>query len=162
MFIKDPVKQFPVSYLNAVILHFDSTADPFSVILKSLYIQLCICTEADPQTVTTITANGITIEFNRVQSASFSEKKSESGDFVSQEFESVYTDTSATATLNHRNLADTDVIILIKYSNGDIRAIGTDLAPVRCEVEDAGSPRTFRVSFRRKSPEFSKFVQSLQ
>ena len=109
----------------------------------------------------TITANGITIEFNRVQSASFSEKKSESGDFVSQEFESVYTDTSATATLNHRNLADTDAIILIKYSNGDVRVIGTDLAPVRCEVEDAGSPCTFRVSFRRKSPEFSKFVQSL-
>ena len=109
----------------------------------------------------TIAANGITIEFNRVQSASFTEKRSESGDFVNQEFDSVFTDTSETVTLNHRQLADTDAIILIKYSNGDVRAIGTDLAPVRCEVEEAGSPRTFRVSFRRKSPEFSKFVQSL-
>ena len=111
---------------------------------------------------TVITANGITIEFNRVQSASFSEKRSESGDFINQEFDSVFTDTSGTATLDHRQLADTDAIILIKYSNGDVRVIGTDLAPVRCEVEEAGSPRTFRVSFRRKSPEFSKFVQSLQ
>ena len=110
----------------------------------------------------TINANGITIEFNRVQSSSFSEKRSESGDFINQEFDSVFTDTSETATLDHRQLADTDAIILIKYSNGDIRVIGTDLAPVRCEVEDAGSPRTFRVSFRRKSPEFSKFVQSLR
>ena len=110
----------------------------------------------------TITANGITIEFNRVQSDSFSEKKSESGDFINQEFDSVFTDTSETVTLDHRQLADTDAIILIKYSNGDVRVIGTDLAPVRCEVEEAGSPRTFRVSFRRKSPEFSKFVQSLQ
>ena len=110
----------------------------------------------------TITANGITIGFNRVQSASFSEKKSESGDFINQEFDSVFTDTSETVTLDRRQLADTDAIILIKYSNGDVRAIGTDLAPVRCEVEEAGSPRTFRVSFRRKSPEFSKFVQSLQ
>lgn len=109
----------------------------------------------------TITANGINIEFNRVQSASFSEKRSESGDFINQELDSVFTDTSETATLDHRQLADTDAIILIKYSNGDVRAIGTDLAPVRCEVEEAGSPRTFRVSFRRKSPEFSKFVQSL-
>ena len=109
----------------------------------------------------TITANGITIEFNRVQSASFTEKRSESGDFINQEFDSVFTDTSETVTLDRRQLADTDAIILIKYSNGDVRVIGTDLAPVRCEVEEAGSPRTFRVSFKRKSPEFSKFVQSL-
>lgn len=102
-----------------------------------------------------------TIEFERVQSASFLERRAESGDYVDQEFECVFTDSSQTAVTQHQTLPDTDAVVLIKYSNGIVLMAGTDLSPVRCEVEESGNPKTFKVSFKRKSPEFAKFVQSL-
>lgn len=101
------------------------------------------------------------IQFERVQSASFVERRAESGDYVEQEFESVFTDSSQNVVTYRQTLPDTDVIIMIKYSNGTVLMAGTDLSPVRCEVEESGSPKTFKVSFKRKSPEFAKFVQSL-
>lgn len=109
----------------------------------------------------TITPAVNTIEFERVQSASFVERRAESGDYVEQEFESVFTDSSQNVVTYRQTLPDTDVIIMIKYSNGIVLMAGTDLSPVRCEVEESGSPKTFKVSFKRKSPEFAKFVQSL-
>lgn len=101
------------------------------------------------------------VEYMRVQGASFSEKRGESGDYVEQEFECVFTDTSPTGVYARREYVDQDVIVLVRYSHGEVRVIGTAFAPVRLNEEESGSPMTVKVSFKRKSPEFAKFLQSL-
>lgn len=113
---------------------------------------------AQPTVVITSTSSA---EYLRVQSASFSERKSESGDYVEQNLECVFTDTSQTNVAGKRDWVDEDAIVLLKYSNNEVRVVGTKLVPVRCEFEESGNPRSIRLSFKRKSPEFSKILQSL-
>lgn len=111
--------------------------------------------------VARVQMNGVEPVFNRPQSASFTEKKSDSGDYVVQELEATFTDTSQSEVAEWRTKVDQDSIFLVKYSNGETRIIGTSYAPVRCEMEESGSPRAVRLSFKRKSPEFSKIAESL-
>lgn len=108
-----------------------------------------------------VTFNGGNPDYQRPQSVSFSEKKSESGDYVDQEFECVFADTEQAKVADLRKKTDEDGIVLLKYSNGEVRVIGNYLAPVRCEFEESGTPRTAKIAFKRKSPEFSKILQSL-
>ena len=108
----------------------------------------------------TITGSG-GVEYYRVQSASFSEKKAESGDYVEQEMECIFTDTSQESVEEKMSFTTQEILVLLKYSNGQVKVIGTDLAPVRANIEISGTPLTVRIAFKRKSPEFSKFLQSL-
>lgn len=99
--------------------------------------------------------------FERPQSASFSEKKSQSGDYVEQEFEAVFTNSQAEYVGYFRQYLDQDGIVMVRYSNGTVLVAGTDTSPVRCTVEESGSPKTLKLSFNRQSPEFAKILQSL-
>lgn len=99
--------------------------------------------------------------FVRPQSASFSERQSQSGDYVEQEFEAVLTDDAADVVERWKELVCDDNLVFITYTNGRSLIVGTDQAPVRCEIDYSGSPKTTRVSFRRNSPEYAKVLQSL-
>ena len=111
--------------------------------------------------VAQVRLNGVELIFKRPQSASFTEKKSASGDYVVQELEATFTDTTYQEVGVWRGQMDEDSIVLVKYSNGETRVVGTDRSPVRCEMDESGTPRTVKLSFKRKSPEFSKIAESL-
>lgn len=99
--------------------------------------------------------------FARPQSASFSERQAQSGDLVEQELDVVFTDDDAEYIQSWRGKVDVDCLVVIRYTNGKKLVVGTDMAPVRCEVEHSGSPRTTHITFKRKSPEFAKVLKSL-
>lgn len=99
--------------------------------------------------------------FVRPQSASFLEKRDVSGNWVEQEFDAVFTDDASANIQGWREKVDVDCLVAIRYTNGKTIVAGTDMAPVRCEVEHSGSPRTTHISFKRNSPEFAKVLQSL-
>ncbi|MBR7043413.1 MAG: hypothetical protein IKI18_04475 [Prevotella sp.] len=97
----------------------------------------------------------------RPQSANFSERRDASGQFVEQELEAVFTNDEADFVSRFRSLADDDCIVFLEYTNGKRLVVGTEQAPVRLEYEQSGSPKTLRLSFKRKSPEFAKILKSL-
>lgn len=99
--------------------------------------------------------------FEYPSSASFSEKKAASGDYVDQEMEVVFTDSAADFVGSMRQWIDKDCLVLVRYTNGQVKVAGTEDAPVRCEIEESGKPRTLKVAFKRKSPEFAKVLKSL-
>ena len=99
--------------------------------------------------------------FEYPSSAQFSEKKSQSGDYVDQEMDVVFTNSAADFVASQRQWIDKDCLVLLRYTNGEVRVAGTSEAPVRCEIEESGKPRTLKVAFKRKSPEFTKVLKSL-
>ncbi len=136
--------------------------DPHAEITEVGFIpssEVEVCTMLGSQDIN-LTLNG-NLLFARPQSASFSEKKPLSGDYVEQEFEAVFTSDESEYILRHRQLVEEDSLVLIHYTNGKKLVAGTDMSPVRCEVEHSGSPRTTRITFKRNSPEFAKVLKSL-
>lgn len=99
--------------------------------------------------------------FEYPSSATFSEKKAASGDYVNQELDVVFTNSAADFVSSMRQWIDKDCLVLLRYTNGEVRVAGTSEAPVRCEIEESGKPRTLKVAFKRKSPEFTKVLKSL-
>lgn len=100
--------------------------------------------------------------FEYPSSASFSEKKAASGDYVDQELEVVFTSSEADYVDQHRQWIEQDGLVLVRYTNGQVLVAGTEEAPCRCEIDESGSPRTLRVLMKRKSPEFAKVLKSLR
>lgn|GEM_PF-846568 len=97
----------------------------------------------------------------RPQSATFTERQAASGQYVEQEMESVFTSDEAEFVERFRSMAEEDCIVFVEYTNGKVLVVGTELAPVRLAIEQSGTPKTLRLSFKRNSPEFAKVLQSL-
>lgn len=100
--------------------------------------------------------------FEYPSSASFSEKKAASGDYVDQELEVVFTSSEADYVSSQRQWIDKDCLAFVRYTSGMVLVAGTEEAPCRCEIEESGTPRTLKVSMKRKSPEFAKVLKSLR
>lgn len=96
------------------------------------------------------------------QSANFTERQNNCGEYVEQEFEAVFTDSNDDAISKWRNITQSDTLVLISFTNGVTLVAGTTLAPVRCAVEQGATPRTTKISFKRLSPEFAKVLKSFE
>lgn len=109
-----------------------------------------------------VNGNSLFPMFEYPSSASFREKKSSSGDYVDQELEVVFTSSEADFVSSQRQWIDKDCLAFVRYTSGKVLVAGTEEAPCRCEIEESGTPRTLKVSMKRKSPEFAKVLKSLR
>lgn len=137
--------------------------DPHAEICEVGFIplaQVTLKTKIGSPEVDVTIVSGLIVS-DRPQSAQFSEKREASGQYVEQELEAVFTNDEAEFVNDYRDLADDDAIVFVKYTNGKTLVVGTGLAPVRLALEHSGSPKTLRLSLKRKSPEFAKILKSL-
>lgn len=95
----------------------------------------------------------------RPQSAEFKETVIQ-GDEVSQQFNAIITDVSLASNASMRRILSLPGLLLLVFSNDEIRVVGTDQFPVMITLEESGRPAQFKLSFKRTSPEPSKFFQS--
>lgn len=89
----------------------------------------------------------------------FSEKMT-SGNLIEQELKAVVTDTGIDSAVSLRNLFRQEGVARLKFTNGFERVVGTDEFPVLLTIEESGSPASFKLSFKRDSPEPSKILKS--
>lgn len=95
----------------------------------------------------------------RPQTAEFKETLTQ-GDEVSQQFSAIITDVSLASSAGMRRNLSLPGLLLMIYSNSEKRVVGTDQFPVMITIEESGRPAQFKLSFKRTSPEPSKFFQS--
>lgn len=93
------------------------------------------------------------------RSAEFKETITPDGE-VSQQFSAIITDVSQSSVDSMRSRLLTPAIVGLKFSNGDFRAVGCRDFPVVFTLEESGRPAQVKISFKRTSPEPSKFLQS--
>lgn len=94
-----------------------------------------------------------------ISSGEFKEKEG-NGDVVEQELEAVVTDTGENAVALLRNICRCDGLIRLRHTNGDIKVVGTDQFPVLLTMQRSGTPASITLSFKRKSPEPAKILES--
>lgn len=98
----------------------------------------------------TVTTSGSFFSFNP-QSTEFSEKQTDGGGYIAQEFKAITTSSDEEDSDTIKNLADKDVEVEITYTNNVTKVIGSSLNPVRLTIESSGNPKIFTISFKRNS-----------
>lgn len=109
--------------------------------------------------VNTISVSG-SFNWLKHQSVEWSEEQQDAGGYVEQELKAVFTETSDTQTQTMRDYINMEMLIAMKYTNGEIRISGTNDNPITPVITISGSPRTIKVSFKHKSAEFAKLLKS--
>ena len=94
-----------------------------------------------------------------ISSGEFRETE-EQGAPVEQELQAVVTDTGSGRLAEIRELFAQDGLVLLTFTNGEQRIVGTDEFPVHVNAELSGSPQTLTISFRRDSAEPAKNYSS--
>lgn len=94
-----------------------------------------------------------------ISSGEFKEKTT-SGDFTEQELKAVVTDTGSVFSASLYDLFRQEGLVRLRFTNGADRVVGTDQFPVLLTLEESGSPASFKLSFKRDSPEPSKILKS--
>ena len=84
----------------------------------------------------------------------------EAGYPVEQELESVVTDTSSARLNEIRTLFAEAGLVLLDFTNGERRVVGSDEFPVQVNTELSGTPATLSLTFKRDSPEPAKVYSS--
>ena len=84
----------------------------------------------------------------------------EQGEPVEQELTAVVTDTGADRLAAIRDLFAQDGLVLLAFTNGEQRVVGTGEFPVHVNAELSGSPQALTLSFRRNSAEPAKKYSS--
>jgi len=97
------------------------------------------------------------IPFSKVE---YLEKQSGSGQFIKQEFSATVTGMNQEEEEKIRKAANVHLLIRIDYTNSVSKVVGNENIPVALIVEMGGSPSTYTISFKRSSPEFSKYFKS--
>lgn len=87
-------------------------------------------------------------------------EKMTSGSLIEQELKAVVTDTGIDSAVSLHNLFRQEGVARLKFTNGTERVVGTDQFPVLLTLEESGSPASFKLSFKRDSPELSKILKS--
>ena len=80
------------------------------------------------------------------------------GGIVTQQLSATLTDISSVSALSLRLAAAEPSIVVLTFSNHESRAVGSDEFPVQLQLEEAGRPGSFKLSFKRESPEPAKFI----
>ena len=100
-------------------------------------------------------------DFNPIPIASGEFRETEEqGELVEQELTAVVTDTGADRLAAIRDLFAQDGLVLLAFTNGEQRVVGTDEFPVHVNAELSGSPLALTLSFRRHSAEPAKKYSS--
>ena len=100
-------------------------------------------------------------DFNPIPIASGEFRETEEqGELVEQELTAVVTDTGSGRLAEMRNLFAQDGLVLLTFTNGEQRVVGTDEFPVHVNAELSGSPQSLTLSFRRNSAEPAKKYSS--
>ena len=94
----------------------------------------------------------------RPQSVDFNEQLSRMGDYVEQELTAVLTNTQQEEMQRYNSWLNGDVLALMMLTNDKVLVAGTRRAPVRLSMEVGGNPRTAKLTFKRKSPEWAKMM----
>lgn len=94
-----------------------------------------------------------------VSSAEYSET-GEAGSPVEQELEAVVTGTSSAELSGLRTLFAEAGLVLLGFTNGDRRVVGTGEFPVQVNTELSGTPASLTLTFKRDSPEPAKVYSS--
>lgn len=94
----------------------------------------------------------------RPQSVDFNEQLSRMGDYVEQELTAVLTNTQQEEMQRYNSWLNGDVLALMMLTNDKVLVAGTRRAPVRLSMEVGGNPRTAKLTFKRKSPEWAKLM----
>lgn len=87
-------------------------------------------------------------------------EKATSGDLVEQELKATLTDTGNEMAATLEGTQSVEGLILLTFTNGAHRVVGTDQFPVLLTLEESGSPAKFTLSFKRDSPEPAKILES--
>jgi hypothetical protein len=95
-----------------------------------------------------------------ISSGEWKEKVEAVGKPVEQELKATVTDTSSTSERELRTLLGAEGILLLSFTNGETKVVGTDEFPVLISVERSGSPGMLTLSFKRLSPEPAKRLSS--
>ncbi|WP_337626273.1 hypothetical protein [Phocaeicola sp.] len=94
-----------------------------------------------------------------VSSAEYGET-GEAGYPIEQELEAVVTDTSSAELNGLRTLFAEAGLVLLDFTNGERRVVGSDEFPVQVNTELSGTPATLSLTFKRDSPEPAKVYSS--
>lgn len=95
-----------------------------------------------------------------ISNGEWKEKMEVAGKPVEQELNATVTDTSRSSEKELRALFGAEGILLLTFTNGETRVVGTDEFPVLVSVERSGNPGTLTLSFKRLSPEPAKTLSS--
>lgn len=99
--------------------------------------------------------------FNPVPIASGEFRETEEqGAPVEQELSAVVTDTGSDRLAEIRQLFAQDGLVLLTFTNGEQKLVGTDEFPVHVNAELNGSPQALTLSFTRLSAEPAKKYSS--
>ncbi|KAA6326470.1 hypothetical protein EZS27_024426 [termite gut metagenome] len=90
--------------------------------------------------------------------AEFSETGTENGKPVEQEFNATLTDTSESSFEKLSNLFSAYGLMRIDYTSKDSRIAGTNDFPIHISLRRSEKTSIFTLSFKRTSPEYSKFL----
>lgn len=94
-----------------------------------------------------------------ISSAEFRETEKQ-GTAVEQELKAAVTCTGSDCLASIRETFNQDGLILIGFTNGEQKIIGTDEFPVHVDTELSGTPKTLTLSFTRNSAEPAKVYSS--
>lgn len=94
-------------------------------------------------------------------SVEYSEEEEEAGSFFKVELKIKLTDTSFEAQEEYRKLSSQYLIILLYYSNGIVKVVGSKRVPVRLAFSLKGNPTVVELSFKENLPEKSKIATCL-
>ena len=94
-----------------------------------------------------------------VSSAEYGET-GETGSPIEQELEAVVTETSSAKLNELRTLFAEAGLVLLDFTNGERRVVGSDEFPVQVNTELSGTPASLSLTFKRDSPEPAKVYSS--
>lgn len=91
-------------------------------------------------------------------SVDFSEEESDSGDFFTVELKIKMTNTSVTSQNQYHSFSGRYWVVLLHYSNGVIKMVGTKRMPLNFLYTNSGTPAVVTLSYKGNLPEKSKIV----
>ena len=94
-----------------------------------------------------------------ISSGQFKEEYSPEA-ITEQELKVVVTDTGIDVSKKLRKMFSSYGLILLEFTNGDSKVVGTEDFPVVVILQESGSPAVFNLSFKRRSHEPAKYLKS--
>jgi len=92
----------------------------------------------------------------------FSESESQSGGYVTQELKAVISSNSQEEQQEYQGWKNKKCLILLNYSDGNTKMIGSKESPVNIQVSQSGTVLTTTLQIKRLSSFFAKFAKSFE
>lgn len=92
----------------------------------------------------------------------FSESRSQSGGYVTQEMKAVISSNSKEEQKEYKGWEDKKCLVLLNYSDGNVKMVGTEFSPVSIQVSQSGTVLATTLQIKRLSSCFAKFAKSFE